>query len=264
MDFTSAQNISAFSSLILVVATIIYVAFTYKLFSETKKLREIETSPFISLELSPFRSSIYLSLKIKNIGKSPAYNISFEIDENFTDIFQFNFDNKIKYFAPHQEIEAIGKTYKNFVELDIDNIPIKVIYYSRDKIKHEEMFIIEWTPLNGILLEDDPLNKIENHLKNISNNFEKFVKTTQNNNELIERISIVGIEKKDFSFICIFSNGYIGKIENKQIKYIGLNNLERVELICNKLIDRSTNLYFTAEEIYNKFITYENKKIKYK
>jgi hypothetical protein len=266
MDFFDSQfssAITALSSLLLVIATIVYVTFTYKLFAETRKLREVETSPFISLVLSPFRSSNNLSLKIKNIGKAPAYNITFEIEEKYSDIFRFNFKNKINYFSPEQEIEAFGKEYSFFVALEVDNIPIKVIYYSKDKIKHEEVFLLEWNSLDGILLGDDNLGNIEKHLKKISDNFEKQTKLIQENKEIISRVAIVEIEKTDFYFKCLFNNGYLGKIENNKINQLGLNDLNKVQLINNQIHDRSTSSIFKSEEIYYKFMKIENEKIKY-
>ncbi|MCT7616261.1 hypothetical protein N5U05_00725 [Aliarcobacter butzleri] len=260
-EFTNA--ITALSSLLLVIATIVYVTFTYKLFAETKKLREVETSPFISLVLSPFRSSIHLSLKIKNIGKAPAYNISFEIEEKYSDIFRFNFKNNINYFSPEQEIEAFGKEYAFFIALEVDNIPIKVIYYSKDKTKYEEVFLLEWNSLDGILLGDDNLGNIEKHLKKISENFEKQIKVIQNNKEIISRIAIIEIEKTNFHFKCLFNNGYLGKIANSKIKELGLNDLSKVELVNNQIHDKSISLIFKSEEIYYKFLKIENERIKY-
>lgn len=263
MELLNAQNISALSSLILVIATIIYVTFTYKLFKETKKLREVETSPFISLELSSFRTSINLSLKIKNIGKDPAYNITFKIDEKFSNIFRFNFKNKIGYFAPEQEIEAFGKQYSDFVALEVDNIPIKVKYFSRENIEYNETFLLEWISLEGVLLKNDDLSKIEQHLKKISTNIEKQTKSIANNKELISRISIIEIEKTEFYFKCLFNNGYLGKIDVNKINQLGFNDLDKVILYNNQIIDSSISLEFKSEEIYNKFLNLENKKIKY-
>ena len=40
--------ITAIFTIILVVATIVYVFFSFRLTQETVKLREIETSPFVS------------------------------------------------------------------------------------------------------------------------------------------------------------------------------------------------------------------------
>ncbi len=263
MESLDASYISAYSSLILVFATIIYVLFTYKLFAETKKLREVETSPFISLELGPFKGSLHLSLKIKNIGKAPAYNLAFEIEDKYKDVFRFNFNNKISYFAPEQEIEAFGKTYSEFLKLEIENIPVKVIYFSKDNNKIEDTYLLEWKQLDGILLEKEPISEIEKHLKLIAKEIKDQTGLIKNN-QIVSRINILEIEKTNFYFKCIFNNGFIGKIEKDKIYKLGLSNIEQVELLGNTLHDRTLRLEFKSEEIYNKFLKLEESKIKYK
>ena len=67
-----------YSSLILVLATLVYVGFTIVLAKETSKLREVETSPFISIIFDiSFQAVSHSKIIIKNIGKAPAYNITF-------------------------------------------------------------------------------------------------------------------------------------------------------------------------------------------
>ena len=76
-------------------------------------------------------------------------------------------------------------------------------------------------------------------------------------------MAIVEIEKTDFYFKCLFNNGYLGKIENNKINQLGLNDLNKVQLINNQIHDRSTSSIFKSEEIYYKFMKIENKKIRY-
>ena len=263
MESLDASYISAYSSLILVFATIIYVLFTYKLFAETKKLREVETSPFISLEIEPYQGTQHLALKIKNIGKAPAYNISFEIEEKYKDIFRYNFDNKISYFAPGQEIESFGKQYREFINLEVENIPINVVYFSKENSKIEETFLLEWEQLDGLLLEKDALSEIEKHLKVISEEIKKQTNLIKKSHS-ISRISILEIEKNSFYFKCIFNNGYIGKIEKDKIYKLGLSDINNVELDGSELYDRNLHLVFKSEEIYNKFLKLEESKLNYK
>ena len=73
IEFLDLAN--KYSSLILTFATIIYVGFTIVLARETRKLREVETTPFISLHFEAFYASQELKLIIKNIGKAPAYDL---------------------------------------------------------------------------------------------------------------------------------------------------------------------------------------------
>ena len=161
--------INEFSSLILVIATVIYVIFTFKLSQETTKLREVETSPFISLTLEPLGNSMMLKLVIKNIGKAPAYKIDFSVNEKYKGIFRYNFENKISYFAPNQEITIFGKQYGEFENLEYDNIPITVTYYSKEDKYFNEVFKLEWQYLSETILGTDNIVSIDNNLKDISN-----------------------------------------------------------------------------------------------
>jgi len=45
--------LTAFATVILVIATLVYVYFTYKLTKETTKLREVETTPLMSMFIKP-------------------------------------------------------------------------------------------------------------------------------------------------------------------------------------------------------------------
>jgi hypothetical protein len=244
--------LNEYSSLILVFATVIYVIFTIILAKETSKLREVETTPFISVELITFGAA-YLGLKFRNIGKSPAYNVKFEINEKYEDFFGFNFKNKINYFSPGQEFECFGKQYREFLELEVTDIPIKVKYLSKDKKSFEETFYIEWESLKGRLIETKPLEKIEKHLEKIYKELEKNNSwDRKKGNYIIPRIGLVEIEKNDFYLKCIFSDGFIGKIEKNRIKDFGLNSFESIHLIDGKIYDDSKRIYIQAEEIYNK------------
>lgn len=251
--------LNGYSSLILVLATTIYVGFTIVLAKETRKLREVETTPFVSIELITFGAA-HIGLKFRNIGRSPAYNVSFEIDEKYNDLFGFNFQNKINYFSPGQEFECFGKGLGEFRELDTDNIPITTKYSSKDNLIFEETFFIEWTSLRGRLIDTKPLQKIEKHLEKIYKELEKNNTFNKKNvNYVVPRIGLVEIEKTDFYLKCIFSNGFIGKIEKDKIKGFGLNSFENIYLLDGELYDDSTRTYLKAEEIYTKLKKRENK-----
>lgn len=244
--------LNKYSSLILVLATAIYVGFTIILAKETRKLREVETSPFISIELLPF-SDMCIGLKVKNIGKAPAYNITFEIDKKYEDFFSLSYDKKINYFSPGQKFECYGKSLRELRDLGIDNIPIKTKYFSKDKLKYEETFYIEWSSLGGRLINKKSIEEIEKHLEKIYKELEKSNSFNKKNGRyVVPRIGLIEIEKNDFHLKCIFSNGVIGKIKKDEIKSFGLNSFEDLHLFDGELYDDSTRVYIKAEEIYHK------------
>ena len=168
--------LNKYSSLILVLATVIYVVFTYKLSRETTKLREIETTPFMAMYIKP---DLMLTLIVENIGKAPAYNIEFEMDEKYQSCFRCgcDFKHKISYFSPNQQLVIYMDQYSKLEKLDFDSIPIKVKYVSKDGQLFEEVFTIEWKYLSGSALETDNLSEIKKAIKEAAKEIKELHKT---------------------------------------------------------------------------------------
>jgi len=123
---------------LMVIATLIYVFFTGKLLKETIKLREVETSPFITVYIQPFKHSNLLELVIENIGKSPAYNVKVTYDESIKQ--RWNKENiklpelNINYLSVNQKLNYfIGKYSQN-----LETLPIDIAYNSKDKRQFNE------------------------------------------------------------------------------------------------------------------------------
>lgn len=155
-----ANWITAISTVVLVVVTGIYVFFSYKLTVETKKLREVETTPFISISFEALSVSSF-KVVVKNISRSPAYNVSFEIDEKYLKFFNYSFKNKISYFAPNQEFSIPASGYEELDKSGFDNIPIAIKYESRDKTAIVDIFTMEWKYLNLTFLEQNNIEGIK-------------------------------------------------------------------------------------------------------
>lgn len=246
--------LNKYSSLILVLATVIYVIFTYKLSRETTKLREIETTPFISLSFDTSFVSKF-KLTVKNISKAPAYNISFGIDEKYASHFNYNFNNTISYFAPTQEFQIIASGYKELDALDCESIPITVHYESKDKIKLKETFNMEWKYLEQTLLETDEVEKMRKAIEGIEKEVKSLNKTIQTKEYMVTtKLKIIELEKTDMYLKFIFSNGYLGKIHNNDITQLGITDLSQTHTDNGNLTDYSNRMKFTAEEIYHKLI----------
>lgn len=248
----SPDWISALSTIILVIATSIYVYFTYRLTKETTKLREIETTPFVSISFDTSFVSKF-KLVIKNISKTPAYNISFSIDEKYASHFNYNFRNKISYFAPNQEFSILSSGYQEFDKLDTDYIPITIKYQSKDKVIIKDTFNMEWKYLDSTLLETDSIDGIKKAVEGIEKEIKALNKTIQKKEHRITtKLKILELEKTDMYLKFVFSNGYLGKIHNDEISKIGITNIEQTYSDNGDLVDRSIGVKFTAEEIYYK------------
>ena len=109
------QNSGAFAvifSAVVAIATIVYAILTWRLVSETRKMREAQTEPKISATIQPREEWInFIDMVIQNIGLGPAYNIKFEINPDFEYIkgkflSELGFmKNALKYLAPNQKLQ---------------------------------------------------------------------------------------------------------------------------------------------------------------
>jgi hypothetical protein len=179
--FEFLDGLNKYSSLVLMFATLVYVYFTYKLTKETTKLREVETSPFINayIDIKQGISKIVIS----NIGKTPAYNLNIEFEEEkLKEIRRDIFGNsvglhkaKIKYFGVGQKISFPFMTEKLYDK----EIILVLNYKSKDNHNFEERIFLSLKPdkeMNASYHKNpyhDELTKIKDELKGIGQNIKK-------------------------------------------------------------------------------------------
>lgn len=109
------QNSGAFAvifSAIVAFSTVIYAILTWKLVSETRKMRKVQTEPKVSVIIQPREEWInFIDMIIQNIGLGPAYNIKFEVNPDFEYakgkfLSELGFmKNGLKYLAPNQKLQ---------------------------------------------------------------------------------------------------------------------------------------------------------------
>ena len=251
--FIIFDELNKYSSLILMFATLVYVYFTYKLTKETTKLREVETTPFISIYIKPDH---FLKLIIENIGKSPAYDVKFEMDEKYKQYFKCgcDFKRKISYFSPNQRLIIGMDAYTKLSKLDFDYIPIKVKYYSKNNDKYEETFFVEWKYLSGTSLKSNALEEIPKELEKISSEIKNLNNIVKNKEYFItNKLKILEFEKKDELVNLVFSNGKLINIPTKEfIDKININDIEYIHAKNGDLLDYTNGDEYLAEEIYDK------------
>jgi len=254
ISFTmSPEWITAIATIVLVLATCIYVYFSYKLTKETIKLREVETSPFISIIFDiSFQAVSHSKIIIKNIGKAPAYNITFEVDKKYLPHFNgYTFENTIEYFAPEQEFYILANGFNNLKEAGFESIPITVHYKSKDDRFFTELFNLKWQHFQ--YFEKDTLQDIKKSFEDLNKEMKELNKTVKNKKYFVSnKLSVLEIEKKDNYVQFIFSNGEVCKIEKKFIINIGFKDIENVYIDDGDIQDYSTRTKFTAEEVFNK------------
>jgi hypothetical protein len=251
MIFTP-EWMTAVSTIVLVIATIIYVYFTYKLTKETTKLREVETTPFISIYTKPTRP---IEMIVENIGKAPAYNIEIKFDEKYLDCFLFGCTknkNKISYFSPNQQFTILLKQYGELEKSPHEYIPVSVTYQSKDGRTFEEVFNIEWKYLSSSEIEKDGLEEIKKELEKTVKTLDKIDKTMKGKELFItHKLKILEFEKNDDEISIVFSNGFLTKIKVIELDSI-LNTKNANELILTNgnLFSYEDRLTYLAEEVY--------------
>lgn len=258
--YLAFQNISitpewvtALATIILVLTTIVYVFFAGKLTQETVKLREVETTSFISIYFDTTFSAVsHSKIVIKNIGKAPAYNISFNIDDKYLEHFNgYTFENDIEYFAPEQEFYILANGFNALKEAGFDSIPITVEYKAKDNRSFRELYNLRWQHYQ--YYEKDNIEGIRKALEDIKKEVTILNKTIKDKDyQVTTKLKILELEKTDMYLKFIFSNGYLGKIHNDEVSKFGIIDVKQTFADNGDLVDHSSRIKFTAEEIYYK------------
>lgn len=134
MDFLN-NNSGLFNlifSATVAIATVVYAVLTWKLVSETRRIRQIQTEPEISIRIAPHEDTIqYFDYIIENIGLAPAYNITFNVvqgdhlinDPKLSEAGPIK--NGIKYFAPKEKITFWGGSFPGYMKSD-NKTPVEI------------------------------------------------------------------------------------------------------------------------------------------
>ena len=168
-------------SAIVTIATCCYALLTWKLVSETRKMREIQTEPVISIIMKPKEEELsFIDMVIKNIGLGPAYNIKFDIDPDFEwrkgkYFSHYGFMKKgLNYLAPNQEVNFFltsmiedGKKKMEF------NFKLIVAYENNLKKIYKQIYLFDFSELEGVhRVGKPPLYKISKDVEEISKNIQ--------------------------------------------------------------------------------------------
>lgn len=161
------------------ISTIVYAFLTWKLVSETKKLRRVQTEPRVSVyvELNEQVGNGQMDLVFENEGSGHAEDIEigFEGDPTYFDgerpISQLPaIKNGLKYLGPYRRFRIIlgwlfGEDYERAIQKPwIFNLEYKNA--AGDSIS--DKFVVDFSQFAGLILTDSsPLAKIEKHLETL-------------------------------------------------------------------------------------------------
>ena len=177
-DFVSQNQgpLSLLFSLIVTVSTVVYAILTWRLVSETRKMREMQIEPKISIILQPREEWIgLLDLIIQNIGLGPAYDVSFTAEPDFhcdpkRSLSQMGiFQKGLPYLAPNQKYQffltSVGDRYE---ELKNNPFSIHVVYKDCQDKTYTDRFHIDFGQFDGMLqLGKPPLHNIARDLEKL-------------------------------------------------------------------------------------------------
>lgn len=169
-------------SALVAIATLVYAVLTWKLVSETRKMREAQTEPRISVTIQPKEEWInFFDMIIQNIGVGPAYNIKFKMDSDFEYekgkfLSEFNFiKHGLRYLAPNQNFQffltSMAEDFENKIEKQFG---IKVNYKNSFGKDFEDTYVIDFSELVGLTrLGEPPLYKIAKNIEKIQDDIRK-------------------------------------------------------------------------------------------
>lgn len=173
------QNSGAFNvifSFIVSISTVVYAILTWRLVSETRKMRVAQTEPKIFITIQPREEWInFIDMIIQNIGLGPAYDIKFKVEPDFKitksrSLSELGFiKNGLKYLAPNQKIQFfLTNMAENFEEKIKSRFEIKVTYKNSVGKKYEDTYLIDFSSLEGLhQLGKPPIYRIAKSVENI-------------------------------------------------------------------------------------------------
>ncbi|MEE9282982.1 MAG: hypothetical protein V3U49_02775 [Nitrososphaerales archaeon] len=166
----------ALFSIVAGLATAVYAGLTWRLVTETRRLREAQTEPKISVIYQPREEWInFIDLVIQNIGLGPAYEIRFKIKDDFEYmkgelLSQLGFIKRgIDYLAPDQKIKFFLTSLTEDFKIKMKSpFRIDVSYYNKTRKPYNDGFLIDFSEMEGLgQLGEPPIHKIADNIEKI-------------------------------------------------------------------------------------------------
>ncbi|MCX6565112.1 MAG: hypothetical protein NTW38_01595 [Candidatus Aminicenantes bacterium] len=179
---TNSGSIIAILTFVLAAISGIYAFLTWKMVKETKRMREIQSEPQISIFYKSKDEYINLiDLVIKNIGPGPAYKLAFKASPDFEysegmKLSEMNiFKNGLKYLAPNQELVFF---LNSLIEISSKKLcsyfDITVNYEDDSGKKYENSYNIDLSEIFGLRhVGGPPLKKIADQIEKIVEEIKK-------------------------------------------------------------------------------------------
>lgn len=193
-----------FSGLVT-LATLIYAVLTWKLVSETRRMRKAQTDAKVTVGISSRKEVIsFLDFFVRNEGVGPAYNIKFKIhqissgDESIiTKITSLGFIEKgLDYLSPNQEIRTFLTSMLERFETIIETaLRVMVTYHTSSGEELSDSYSLDFSIFRGLKQLGKPdlhsiakdMEKIQKNIQHICTGFYKLRVITQTESEYLEQ-----------------------------------------------------------------------------
>jgi len=157
---------------IVAVLTAVYAILTWRLVSETRRMREAQTTPNVLVTVEPEEHKT-LYLVVRNVGLAPAYNITFKINPFFEPVKGYPLSevgfikNRISILSPGQSIKTLLliSLSKDFEEKIDTILYIEIQYENINRKKSKRKYQIDLSQFKGMLYITG-YTKYENELLN--------------------------------------------------------------------------------------------------
>jgi len=152
-----ANVLTVIFSGIVAASTVVYAILTGKLTSETRKMREIQTTPNVLVTVEPEEFDLYLFAR--NIGLAPAYDIKFTINPDLEPVEGHSLSkvgfikNGLSILAPGQEIKTLllAPLFYKYKEQINTVLNIEVTYKDINEKQRKQSYQIDLSQFEGRL-----------------------------------------------------------------------------------------------------------------
>lgn len=184
--FLNSNNgsLSALFGALVALSTVVYAVLTGFLVVETRRLREAQTTPDVSVRLEPRQEWInFIDVIVENTGMGPALDVQFRVIDDFAlkngdRLGKFNiFQHGMKFVAPRQRVQSFFTSLVG--EMDADPLPQATVEVSfKDRLGKiiTSTYVLSTSQFMGLSqLGEPPLNEISRSLKDLKDCVCRFV-----------------------------------------------------------------------------------------
>lgn len=176
-------KITDYLSFLMILLTYFYVVFTYEMLHRLETQSYLEKRPYLIADFTSERR--ILKVYVKNIGKTPAYNVEVKLIPDLhthsgQSLNQTLFKNKIAFFPPEKKVETIVETFIDFFKKGSYQFQIELTYQDNFNENYKEMINVD---LGHIEEQSGLVNKTTNDIVKSLDKLTKVLANRYNNED---------------------------------------------------------------------------------